>query len=212
MALTEQIQEAISPWWKQGVILTLLIGFSIQILIAVKSYQDAPPIPEKVLDPSGQVVFTGDDITTGQQVFLKYGLMENGSVWGHGAYLGPDFSAQYLHLLGLETNKMLAMLLFQREYANLSEKQKDVVSTAASALLKENRYDHQKQALLFTAPEAQSFRSQIAYWAEYFSNTVTSGGLRSKFISNSDDLRTLTAFFAWTAWVSIASRPGEDYS
>jgi nitric oxide reductase subunit B len=29
------------------------------------------------------VVFTRDDILSGQQVFLKYGLMENGTIWGH---------------------------------------------------------------------------------------------------------------------------------
>ncbi len=54
-----------------------------------------------MVGPSGEIVFTGADIQTGQQVFLKYGLMENGTIWGHGAYLGPDFSASYLHDLGL---------------------------------------------------------------------------------------------------------------
>ncbi|WP_027191740.1 nitric-oxide reductase large subunit [Fundidesulfovibrio putealis] len=212
MAITEQIQEAISPWWKQGVILTLLIGFSLQIFIAVRSYEDAPPIPEKVLDQSGQVVFTREDVITGQQVFLKYGLMENGSIWGHGGYLGPDFSALYLHILGLETNKTLSRQMFKRDYSELSEPQKEVVSTAASSLLKENRYDHKTQSLLFTAPETQSFQDQIPYWTDYFTNVVTNGGLRSKYISDPGELRTLTAFFAWTAWVSIANRPGEDYS
>jgi len=39
------------------------------------------------------VVFTADGIIAGQQVFLKHGLMDNGTIWGHGAYLGPDFTA-----------------------------------------------------------------------------------------------------------------------
>ena len=51
---------------------------------------------------NGATVFTGDDIRAGQEIFLKYGLMENGTIWGHGAYLGPDFSAEYLHTLGLD--------------------------------------------------------------------------------------------------------------
>ena len=200
------------PWWKQGVILTLLIGFTLQIIIAVRSYQDAPPIPEKVLDPAGQVVFTGEDVLEGQQVFLKYGLMENGSIWGHGAYLGPDFSAQYLHTLGLEVSGGLARKLFQRDFDALSTQEKDIVSADTAALLKENRFDKQARILWFTAPETLSFRNQIALWAGYFSNQTANAGLKNKYISDATELRTLTAFFSWTAWVSIASRPGKDYS
>ena len=49
---------------------------------------------------NGAVLFSGDDVRDGQAVFLKYGLMDNGTIWGHGAYLGPDFSAQCLHSMG----------------------------------------------------------------------------------------------------------------
>jgi nitric oxide reductase subunit B len=28
-------------------------------------------------------------------VFLKHGLMEHGTLWGHGAYLGPDYTAEH---------------------------------------------------------------------------------------------------------------------
>ncbi|HET8714181.1 MAG TPA: hypothetical protein VFM16_00035, partial [Holophagaceae bacterium] len=87
----------LSPWWRRAVLLVMLIGFSLLGLVTVKTYQGAPPIPDRVVDPAGQVLFTGDDIRHGQEVFLKYGLMEHGTLWGHGAYLGPDYSAEYLH-------------------------------------------------------------------------------------------------------------------
>src|SRR5512135_2745336 len=94
--------ESLSPWWRNSVILVLALGFTVLIWISVRAYRDAPPIPAKVVGPSGETLFTRDDILGGQQVFLKYGLMENGTIWGHGAYLGPDFSAEYLHALALE--------------------------------------------------------------------------------------------------------------
>lgn len=212
MHTTSQLREALSPWWKQGAILALLIGFTIQILIAVKSYDNAPPIPEKVLDPSGQVVFTGQDIIAGQEVFLRYALMENGSIWGHGAYLGPDYSAQYLHDLGLETNRLLARKIHQRDFETLSPDEKEAVSAESGVLLKQNRYDPEKNTLLFTAAEAISFRNQTGLWGDYFNDTVANAGLPKKYISDPGELRVLTAFFAWTAWVSIANRPGENYS
>ena len=55
-----------------------------------------PPVPARVVDESGAVLFTGKDVSEGQQVFLHNGLMEYGSVFGHGAYLGPDYTADYL--------------------------------------------------------------------------------------------------------------------
>ena len=83
----------LSRGWRYSVVLIMLAGFGVLIWIAVNTYTGhvGPPIPGRVVDAAGQTVFTGADIIAGQQVFLKYGLMENGSVWGHGAYLGPDF-------------------------------------------------------------------------------------------------------------------------
>jgi nitric oxide reductase subunit B len=91
MANEKIATDTLSPWWRNSVIVVLIIGFSVLIWIAVRSYSDAPPIPEKVVTSTGETIFTGKDILGGQQVFLKYGLMENGTIWGHGAYLGPDF-------------------------------------------------------------------------------------------------------------------------
>ena len=90
--------EILSPWWRVGVLIAMIVGFSVLIGMTVNAYQVAPPIPDKVVGVDGATIFTGNDISAGQQIFLKYGLMENGTIWGHGAYLGPDFSAEYLHI------------------------------------------------------------------------------------------------------------------
>ena len=100
--------ESLSPWWRRGVIIILIFGFTVLIWLAARTYTDAPPIPGKVIDRSGATVFTRTDILAGQEVFLKYALMENGTIWGHGAYLGPDFSAAYLHDLSVEAGDLLS--------------------------------------------------------------------------------------------------------
>src|SRR6185295_3038936 len=98
MAATRiQSGDDLSPWGKIASIVTMAFGFGVLILLTIKAYQDAPPIPAQVVDPAGAIVFTSADVAAGQQVFLKHGLMDNGTIWGHGGYLGPDFSAQYLH-------------------------------------------------------------------------------------------------------------------
>src|SRR5215472_2056573 len=63
---------------------------SVLGILAYRTYTDEPPIPSKVIGANGQLLFTGEDVLAGQEVFLKNGLMEYGSIFGHGAYLGPD--------------------------------------------------------------------------------------------------------------------------
>ena len=90
----------LSPWWMRAVLIVMVLGFAGLMTITVFAYRNAPPVPELVQNAEGGTVFTGDDVRQGQEVFLKYGLMSNGSIWGHGAYLGPDYSAEALHRLG----------------------------------------------------------------------------------------------------------------
>ena len=81
--------ETLSPWWRRSAVVTIVVCFCVLGWLAKLTYSGAPPIPERVIGPDGDVLFTDRDITAGQQVFLRYGLMENGTIWGHGAYIGP---------------------------------------------------------------------------------------------------------------------------
>ncbi|MDD5168407.1 MAG: cbb3-type cytochrome c oxidase subunit I, partial [Syntrophales bacterium] len=202
----------ISPWWKQGVLFTLIIGFSVLIYIAFQAYRDAPPLPTRVVNTSGDTIFTGDDILQGQQVFLKYGLMENGTIWGHGAYLGPDFSATYLHDLATETAEQAAQMVYGRSLSHLTGAERDAVTGRIGRMLKGNRYDAGTGRLVFTETEVSSYRTQISRWTSYFVNPEKNGGLKTAYLTDAEEVRKLTAFFAWTAWVSVAERPGKNYS
>ena len=200
------------PLWRNAVIVVLIVTFTILIWMAIRSYQEAPPIPERAVDPSGNTVFTRNDIIAGQQVFLKYGLMENGSIWGHGAYLGPDFSAAYLHTLSTDAASLIAQQRYGRAPEQLSADERGTVNTEVTQLLKKNRFDRSTGTLALSEAEATSFQKQTYHWTDYFTSTTQNRGLPSKFIADSQELRQLVAFFAWTAWASVANRPGESYS
>jgi nitric oxide reductase subunit B len=212
MAQPSTATSGLSPWWRNGVIIVMIVGFSVLIWLSVRTYENAPPIPEKVVGESGEMVFTGDDITAGQQVFLKYALMENGTIWGHGAYLGPDFSAEYLHTLSRDESDAIAMQRYGKPFGRLEPEQQREIETDVRTVLKQNRYDPQTKTLVFTAGEALSYQKQIGTWTDYFSQTTTNTGLNPKLIQDPAELRQLTAFFAWCAWASVAERPGEPYS
>ena len=89
--------QVVSRAWVQVTAVVLLFGLAILGFLGFRAYAADPPIPAQVRSTSGQVVFTGADVVAGQKLFLRKGLMEYGSIFGHGAYLGPDFTADYLH-------------------------------------------------------------------------------------------------------------------
>ncbi|MDP4240583.1 MAG: cbb3-type cytochrome c oxidase subunit I [Bacteroidota bacterium] len=204
----------LSPWWRRGLVIILLLEFATLIWVTTGSYyrNSKPPIPEKVTDSNGLVVFTKTDIEAGQQVFLKKALMSNGSIWGHGAYLGPDFSAQYLHNLAVEVRNSLALKNFKKGYTILAKEQRESLVSLTHDFLTENRYNAKTHILQFTDIEALSFHEQIGYWRDYFQKPSGNRGLPVNLIVNPLELRQLTAFFAWAAWASTAVIPGKSNS
>ncbi|MEN6641942.1 MAG: NADH-quinone oxidoreductase subunit NuoG [Armatimonadia bacterium] len=207
-------QNELSPWWRRAVIVVIAAELVVLLGIAISAYrpEGAPPIPGKSVDSSGKIVFTGADVIAGQQVFLKYGLMNNGTVWGHGAYLGPDFTAEYLHLLALGVGEYLSDRSPVRPGGGLESLDRLSLQSQVHALLSQNRYDPHTGVLTLTPPEVSSFQRQIGHWRAFFSSTPANRGLPVKMISDPDELRQLTAFFAWTAWAATALAPGKAYS
>lgn len=202
----------LSAHWRYAVLVIFFVGLGFLIWIASLTYEVKPPIPEAVITPAGEILFTGRDITEGQEIFLRHGLMENGSIWGHGAYLGPDFSAEYLHTLAMDSAEMFSGALFNQPLSGLAPFQREMVQVRTAFLLKQNRYDYTSGKLLYTEEESESFRRQLEKWRLYFTDPALNRGLLVNQISDPEELRKLTAFFAWTAWASAANRPEKNYS
>jgi nitric oxide reductase subunit B len=190
----------ISKTWIQAVVLVVVVGFFVLGLLAYRTYQAHPPVPARVVDAHGTTLFTGHDISQGQQAFLNHGLMEYGSVFGHGAYLGPDYTADYLRREADSVRKAYGGPV------SPSSARKTILDMQA------NRYDAKSKTLHFSARQAAAFRRLVPYYSAFFSDSKTEHGLVRDAITNPTQLRQLTAFFAWTAWAASARRPGHNYS
>ncbi|MDB5912298.1 MAG: nitric oxide reductase large subunit, partial [Ramlibacter sp.] len=202
----------LSPWWMRAVVAVMLLGFAGLLAITALAYRNAPPVPGRVLDSRGEVLFTGDEVREGQAVFLKYGLMANGSIWGHGAYLGPDYAAATLHSMGEHAADAVARERYGKPFAQLPAGQQAGATGEAAALLKGNRYDPAADALQFSAGETAAWREQPARWKRYFQETSSNGRLKPQLITDAEELRQFSAFVTWAAWASVANRPGENHS
>ena len=190
----------VSGGWAQAVVLTLLFGFLVLGIMGYGTYSGQPPIPERVVDPAGNTVFTGEDVKEGQKIFLRNGLMEYGSVFGHGGYLGPDYTADYLRRSALAVRGHYGGGGSDRATARTLED------------FKSNRYDPETRTLEFT--EAQSFAFGVVadHYGRYFGESTTRYGLRPGAITDPKEIERLTAFFGWSAWAAAAERPGKGYS
>ena len=80
-----------------GLAILLAVSFSILLLIGGEIHRKAPPLPERVVATSGDVIYTRADIELGRQVWQSLGGMQLGSIWGHGSYVAPDWSADWVH-------------------------------------------------------------------------------------------------------------------
>lgn len=202
----------LSPWWLRTVLIVMVLGFAGLLAITALAYRNAPPIPARVVDAQGNPLFSGDDIRGGQAVFLKYGLMDNGSIWGHGAYLGPDYSAAALHRIGEDAATAIAQERHQQPLAALTPGQQAAVRAETAVELKTNRYDAASDTLQLTPAEAAAYGQQLPYWTDYFLHPERNGGLKAGLITDPAELHQFTAFVTWAAWASVANRPGENYS
>lgn len=190
----------ISKGWVQAILIVGLSGFLLLGILAYRTYTDEPPIPAKVLGANGELLFTRQDILSGQEVFLKNGLMEYGSIFGHGAYLGPDFTADYLHR---------AALISDEHYLGSSA---DGSRQQTVADFKANRYDESLGILTFSAAQTDAFNKLVLHYGEFFATPDTRNGLRPSAITDPQQIRQLTAFFSWSAWAASALRPKLNYS
>lgn len=201
----------LSPWWRYSILIVVLFSFTILGSITKLAYDNAPPIPQKTINPSGEILFTNNDITNGQALFLRYNLMEHGTLWGHGAYLGPDYSAAYLHEEGVTVTENLASNQYGKQIQDLSVEEMAQVHNETAALLKVNRYDAKTGTLTFTSEQTLAYKKALNFWENYF-KAGPAPGLPQNYIIDPEEIRELVSFFAWSSWACVALRPGEAFT
>src|SRR5262249_41371513 len=184
----------VSPRWLQATLLPFVIGFTILGYLALRVHSEHAPVPGRVVDETGRPLMTREEILQGQEAFLTHGLMQFGSVYGHGAYLGPDFTADYLH------RQAELMQGFYGGRPDAEEKVRRELQT--------NRYDEKTDTLVWTNGQARAFGELRRRYEEEFLNRKRSGaGLGPGAIPDPEDRHRITAFIAWTAWTAAARRP-----
>jgi nitric oxide reductase subunit B len=193
---------------------SLVIGLSFAVLLWVGSriYQQAPPVPKKVVTTTGQVVISEGDIETGQNVWQSIGGMEVGSVWGHGSYVAPDWTADWLHREAMFTLDELAQSSYQKKYDAATDEEKAVLEKRLQQMMRPNTYDASTETITVSAERANAIENGIQYYSQLFLNGKDEYALPKNALVDSVKRRQLGAFFFWSAWAASTNRPNDDLS
>lgn len=198
----------------------ILVSFGVLGFFGVEIFRTMPPFPEKVVTTDGEVLFEGQDIKDGQNVWQSIGGQTVGSIWGHGAYIAPDWNADYLHR---ESEVMLRKLAERDglDYKTLSEADKAKYQVLLREELRKNTYDPATGIITYSPLRAEAAREIGEHYTKLFLGTDESPeyaklrsdyALRGRSLEDPAKMAKMNAFFAWTSWVCVTDRPGSDVS
>jgi nitric oxide reductase subunit B len=192
--------------------LVLAISFVILSWIGTRIYEQQPPIPNRVVSSDGQPVIGEGEISAGQNVWQSLGGMEVGSIWGHGSYVAPDWTADWLHREAMFILNRWASDDFGAEYDKLSIEHQAQLSGRIAELLRTNTYDPATGTLTIDPLRAEAFQANVAHYADVFSKGNVAYAIPAGTVTDEHRLRQLSAFIFWTAWAAVSKRPGDDIS
>jgi nitric oxide reductase subunit B len=191
-------------------------SFAALIFYGGEIYQMSPPVPETVATTDGEIVFTGDQIRRGQDVWRSIGGQELGSVWGHGAYTAPDWTADWLHREAVWLIEFWSERDHGKTYEDLSEEQAASLRARLRSEVRVNTHDPATGTITVSPLRAQAIRAVQSHYLALFGDDSALEHLRESYamppavIPDQDRRAAFTAFIFWATWATVTERPGQD--
>jgi nitric oxide reductase subunit B len=192
--------------------LVMVVSFAVLGWIGTRIYEEAPPIAERVVTADGTIVIGEGEISAGQNVWQSLGGMELGSIWGHGSYVAPDWTADYLHREAMFILDHWAKNEFGADYEKLDGERQAQLTGRLATFMRTNTYDPNTRTVTIDPLRADAFRANLEHYSDVFANGRTDYAIPSGAVTEESRLRQLTAFFFWSAWAAATDRPGETIS
>jgi nitric oxide reductase subunit B len=198
-----------------GFLAVMTISFSVLLYYGYEIYKQAPPVPDKVVTAGGLVLMTGQDIKDGQNVWQSMGGQEMGTVWGHGAYQAPDWSADWLHKEAVFILNKLALQNDNLSFEKITDERKAALKVTLQKELRANTYNPDSKILTISDLRAEAIAGNSKFYGGLFTNDPLLAGLRDSYsipensLKDPERVRKLNAFFFWISWACVTERPGQ---
>jgi nitric oxide reductase subunit B len=193
-----------------GFAAVLLLSFAVLGWVGTRIYQEAPPVPDHVVTTDGKLVIPSGDIVRGQNVWQAMGGMEVGSIWGHGSYVAPDWSADWLHRECVFILDDWATSSYSKGFDEIAPEQQAQLQKRLELLMRTNTFDAATNTMTVHPVRAKAFEANLKHYTDVFSNGNAKYAIPKDAQSDPEKLRPLAAFFFWTSWAASTNRPGAD--
>ena len=204
-------------WVILGVV--LVTSFAVLINYGSEIYHQAPPVPERVAASAcDETLFTGDDIRRGQEVWRSIGGHELGSVWGHGAYTAPDWTADWLHREATYLLERWAQAEHGAPFADLPAEASAALLARLQEDMRRAAYDPNAEQVCVSDDRAAAIAAVSDHYVALFGDDPALASLREQYampprtVATEERARALTAFFFWAAWSCVTERPDSALS
>ncbi len=197
---------------------SMAVMFGALLFFGNEIYHQAPPIPARFELADGALIYSRADIEHGQNIWQSTGGMQQGSMWGHGSYLAPDWSADWLHR---EATALLALIGSQPSAVDppSGTDRLEIDQALLRAEMRRNTFDPIKDVAVLSAARAQAIADVEAHYSRLFqASDAAALKLRTAYafpvdaVLTGDEAHALSAFFFWSAWSAVTNRPGDDIS
>ncbi len=194
----------------------LIVTFSLLGYYGAEVYRTAPPIPAKIAMAGGEVLYTHDSILDGQTAWQSVGGMQLGSIWGHGAYQAPDWTADWLHRELLNWLDVAAERAHGKPFADIDAAAQAVLRDRMKTEYRTNTYNPETGVATVSSVRADAIAMTALYYDQLFSDAPALHKTREHFAMKENTLPSaerraqMMGFFFWTAWAAATERPGKD--
>jgi nitric oxide reductase subunit B len=187
-------------------------SFAVLGWIGTRIYQEMPPIPNRVVDSTGKVMLAEGEIEKGQNVWQALGGMEVGSVWGHGSYVAPDWTADWLHRETTFVLDQWSAAEYGKPYGQLATEEQAKLRGRLEEMYRRNDYDANTGTIHIGAVRARAIEACLEHFSDVFMNGNAAYAIPAGSVSSPERMRQFAGFIFWTAWSASANRPGDHVS
>ncbi|WP_194767483.1 nitric-oxide reductase large subunit [Tamlana sp. I1] len=189
------------------------LSFIALIWVGTEVYQTQPPLPETVIvKGTDTVLYTKDDIQIGQNVWESIGGMEVGSIWGHGSYVAPDWTADWIHKEATYMLNAWAKNDFNKSYDALDVEQKAAIKARLIKDIRTNTFNKTDKSITISEMRLAAIKENIKHYTSIFSEGKAEYAIPVGALTNPEKLKQLNAFLFWTSWAASTNRPSKDYT
>lgn len=189
--------------------LVIVLSFAVLGWVGIRIYQEAPPIPQVVITTDETVLTTGTNILAGQNTWQAMGGMESGSIWGHGSYVAPDWTADWLHRECVFILDTWASEEDGLAFDSLDAGRKALLTSRLTLLMRTNTYNPTTGTITLDPVRAAAFESNLAHYRDVYGNGRPEYAIPKKTLTDSVQTRNLAAFYFWSSWAASTERPND---